>query len=166
MALKINRFDLPEGPHGKTVKLEFSGNLANDEIELCQFNFDADTEIQLILNNLTSVNSLGVRSFVNWHKQLSYKNFVIVDAPKCFIDQANMVDSFLPPRIKFKSFFVPYYSEQTEEETNILFEVGINYFKFNNQWKFSFPEVLDAEKNPMELDIQPERYFQFLKNLA
>ena len=127
MALKINRVDLPEGPHGKTVKLEFSGALANDEITLSHFNFDTDTEVQLILNNLTSVNSLGVRSFVGWHKQLSYRNIIIVDAPKCFIDQANVVDSFLPERTKIKSFFVPYYSEQTEEETNILFEVGINF---------------------------------------
>lgn len=165
MDFKINRVDLAHGDQGIIAKLEFSGNLANDEFSLHAHNFDSSTEVQLVLNNLRGINSLGVRAFINWHKSLSYKEITLIDAPKCFIDQANMVEGFIPARCKLKSFFVPYYSENTDEESNILFEKGINYFKIENQWKFSFPEVLDGDRFPMEMDIQPERYFHFLKHI-
>lgn len=165
MNFTVTCTDQSSGPNSRNVKIEFSGNLENDEATLSNLAFDDQTDIQLILKDLKGINSLGVRTFINWHKGLSYKSMTIVQAPKCFIDQANMVEGFIPIRSKIKSFQVPYFSEETEQETNVTFDIGVNYYVMDQQWKFSFPQVLDKKNNPMEMDVQPERYFSFLRKL-
>ena len=76
-----------------------------------------------------------------------------------------MVAGLLPEHARVRSFFVPYYSEITGEEENTVFTAGINFYLYEGQWKFSFPEIQDSKGNPMFIDIQPERYFKFLEKM-
>lgn len=148
-----------------TANISFDGVLENDEKALSALHIPDAAEIHLHLGQLSRINSLGVRSFINWISPLANERIVIYDAPKCFIDQLNMVDGFLPSRARIRSFYVPYYSEETSEETQVLFSIGLNFYLYEGHWKFSFPEIYDSRGNLMSVDIQPERYFKFLERM-
>lgn len=147
------------------AKVSLGGLLENDEKSLATLQIPEHLDLHLHLDQLRGINSLGVRAFVNWASPLKNAKILIYDAPKCFIDQVNMVDGFLPKQARVRSFSVPYYSESTGEETPVLFSVGINFYLYEGQWKFSFPEVHDSNGQLMSVDIQPERYFRFLEKM-
>jgi hypothetical protein len=57
------------------------------------------------------------------------------------------------------SFYVPYYSEHTNETQRVLLTRGHEYLED----KVSLPELRDKEGNPMELDVDANRFFKFLQ---
>lgn len=162
MAIKLNHVILNDQ---NIAKLSFDGILENDEKAFADLSIPENMELHLHLGQLRGINSLGVRAFVNWSMTLKNPKIFIHDAPKCFVDQLNMISGFLPPQSRVRSFYVPYYSEGTGEEFPVLLSVGINFYLFEGQWKFTFPEVMDSKGQPMAIDIQPERYFRFLEKM-
>lgn len=162
MAVTVNHVILKDQ---KLARVSLSGLLESDEKTLLDLQIPDDLELHLHLEKLRGINSLGVRAFVIWSSKLKNPKILIHDAPKSFVDQINMVDGFLPPQARMRSFFVPYYSEATGEESQALFAIGINFYLYEDQWKFSFPEIHDSRGNLMSLDVQPERYFRFLNKM-
>lgn len=162
MSIKLDHVILKDQ---NMAKISLSGLLENDERAFADLDIPADLELHLHLEQLKGINSLGVRTFINWSSKLENSKIFVHDAPKGFVDQMNMVAGFLPPQTRVRSFYVPYYSEITGEETPVLLEIGINFYLFDGQWKFSFPEVQDRNGNLMSMDIQPERYFKFLEKM-
>lgn len=80
------------------------------------------------------------------------------------MNQLNLVAGFLPPKTEIESFFVPYYSEKTNEESLILFTKFLEYKSVDGNIKISFPKVTDSQGNMMELDVLEENYFRFLNS--
>lgn len=148
-----------------TANIRLNGLLQNDEKALTSLRIPGTCEVHLHLGQLRGINSLGVRAFVNWISSLPNEKIIIHNAPKSFIDQANMVDGFFPARARIRSFYVPYFSENTNEEVQALFSIGINFYLYEGVWKFSFPEIYDSRGRLMSVDIQPERYFKFLEKM-
>ncbi len=116
--------------------------------------------VELNLGQVKGINSCGIRDWIKWISSAGSAQMVYVECPKIIVDQINMVQGFLPPGGIVQSFYVPYYSEQSGEEKNILFTLG-NEFSSNG---INPPTgIKDGDGNEMEMDIIEAKYFKFIK---
>jgi hypothetical protein len=58
------------------------------------------------------------------------------------------------------SFYVPYYSEETDERKDVLFMLGKEYTLDGN---LKMPSIKDSKGNEMEIDVNQKTYFSFIK---
>jgi hypothetical protein len=113
-----------------------------------------------ILNfkNITSINSCGIRSWVNFLKELGAHEVFYEECPPVIVRQMNMVPSFVG-KAKVLSVFVPYVCDACEKEHLEL--LSDKDFKASDL-KETFPCPY-CQKGEMELDGSPEQYFAFAK---
>jgi len=105
---------------------------------------------------ITSINSCGVRSWVNFLKDISSMPVFYEECPSLVVRQMNMVPSFAG-HAKVLSVYVPYVCDNCDTETLKLVE--------SSQFA-TVAEVMPCEscgKGEMEFDGQPEQYFAFAK---
>jgi hypothetical protein len=119
--------------------------------------------VEVDLIHMTTINSSGIRTFRDWIGSLVNETIVLSYCPKVFIDQVNMVFNFLPTNVKITSFYVPYFCEESSEETNFLFRAGQEYAREGDDVKITWPRVLDSAGNEMKIDVNVAKYFVFLK---
>lgn len=110
--------------------------------------------------NLKSINSTGIREWIKLMQKLVSSSIELYECPKPFIDQANMVQGFIPANARVMSFYVPYYNEDNETEKKVLLVYGQHY----TEGKLNpLPPVTDDSGAPMELDVIEAKYFKFIK---
>ena len=124
-------------------------------------NFDPLMKLHspLVINfsGVTSINSCGVRNWVNLLKDLSGKEVFYEECPTLIVRQMNMVPSFVGGA-KIVSVFAPYVCESCEKELALL----VKETEFDGGVKEAF--TCDAcKKGEMEFDGRPDQYFAFLK---
>lgn len=164
--MKLTLWRKPMGSNAKFKKnndqlyVQLEGNLDEE----CSFPTSSLSGFKTIIfdfGNVTGINSCGIREWIRWisaHKDTSTMYFR--NCPKIIVDQINMVDGFLPSNGRVESFFVPYYSEETDEEKHILFSYGVEF----NDSGIHYPEkILDSKNQPMEIDVIESKYFRFLQ---
>ncbi len=118
------------------------------------------TSVIFDLNEVTAINSVGIREWIKWTK--SFPNgiaFAVRRCPKIIVDQINMVAGFLPDQTKILSFYVPYFAEESGNEKMVLFEHGK---EFDGSELFPPNEVKDDSGEAMEMDVIEAKYFKFL----
>lgn len=105
---------------------------------------------------VTSINSCGVRTWVNFVKSVPDIEVTFEECPPLIVRQMNMVPSFLGHGT-VKSVYIPYVCDDCEHEKLLL---------VNNS---DFSKVSDTiacencQKGEMEFDGRPEQYFAFTK---
>ncbi len=110
-------------------------------------------------NSVSSINSLGIRHWIQWIRAYPNSKYVFQGCPQCVVDQMNSVIDFIPTNCVVESFFVPYYCEENGEEKQVLYKLNEDYFPN----KPVIPkEIKDSTGNKMELDASPQKYFKFL----
>lgn len=150
MALKIN-----ETVTINTVKIELSGVL--DEHGLIPNHTGVDI-IRLDFFGIKTVNSIGVRNFTRWgqiHK--SVRTIRLERCPTVFAKNFSVISGFLTSNMTVVSFFVPFYSDATDETVNYEFMRDRDYTATG----YTLPNLKDSKGNPMELDV-PESFFGFI----
>jgi hypothetical protein len=118
-------------------------------------------EIHIILGELISFNSLGIREWILWLAPLKTRNDLKIFLHECSpitMRQINMLTDFLPANAEVCSFYVPYISDTSGESKAVLFTKGKEY----DQKKVDLPKVFDSQGGLMELDVIEKTYFQFL----
>ncbi len=122
------------------------------------------TSLTLDLDGISAINSCGIREWIKWmQKAESVSSIVFKNCPKIIVDQMNMVEGFFPNNAKVDSFYVPYYSDETGEERNILFESNKEFTGSN----LKLPDqVKDSEGNEMEIDVIETKYFKFISRIT
>ncbi|WP_413582502.1 hypothetical protein [Bdellovibrio sp. HCB288] len=146
----------------KTTTLKLNGTLNEYSSALDGVEVNPQFDLNLDLKDLTAINSLGIRNFHSWIYSIECQRLRLFHCPRVFVNQLNLVDGFLPPKTEIESFFVPYFSESTGEEMNVLFTKFLEYKSIAGKTKINFPVVTDAQGNSMELDVMPDQYFRFL----
>lgn len=147
---------------GDLAKIYLSGSI-DEDASFQEAPLAGLKEIDIFLEKVTSLNSCGVREWMTWMSHASEASVRLHGCPRVIVDQINMIHGFLPANSRVHSFFVRYYSEATEEETDILFEYGKHF----TEGSVSPPaQVQDSKGNLMELDILPDKYFRFIKDQA
>jgi hypothetical protein len=131
---------------------------------------DEDTDFEpikklgspLVFNfkGVTSINSCGIRTWVNFLKELGKTEISYEECPPLIVRQLNMVPSFLGTA-RVLSVFVPYVCDNCETEK--LMPVAADKFA---KGTINVPEAFtcdNCKKGEMELDGQREQYFAFAK---
>jgi anti-anti-sigma regulatory factor len=149
-------FDVKQ--NGNNVFVTLTG-MIDEDMDFSQIKTGDATSIEIDLGGVKSINSCGIREWIKWISEFRNAQIHLKNCPKIIVDQINMVQGFLPATAKVMSFYVPYYSEDSGSEKDILFEYGKHFTEdFVNM-----PEsVLDDEGNPMEIDVVESKYFKFL----
>lgn len=138
--------------------LELSGDLdENSQLPT----FKERKNIRINMGKVTSINSYGVKIWCTWisgHKE--WDAIIIEEAPFVFIRHISSVRGFITPNTTILSFYVPYFSEDTQERKDVLFLREREFFKDGS---LKIPEVMDSKGQKMELDVIESSYFAFLK---
>lgn len=103
-----------------------------------------------------SINSLGVRAWVNFLKSMGDKEIIFEECPPIIVRQMNMIPSFTRGAT-VQSVYVPYVCDSCDTESLVLVESS----EFSNVAETATCE--HCNKGEMEFDGTPEQYFAFSK---
>jgi len=142
------------------IKFEFAGQIDED---VAFPEIPPGTQlVTLHLAHLKLINSCGIREWLKWLAKLPPGcKIKYTFCPPAFVDQVNMVEGFLPPHASVESLYIPYFCPACNEMTSVVVT--------------DTQEYLDGSKRPQdktscrhcraqaELDINPDKYFSFLR---
>lgn len=149
-------------PDGDKIVVKIHG-VIDEEIKLANESLATAKSIDFDFSEVKGINSCGIREWIRWISPFPNTKMVYKNCPKVIVDQINMVDGFLPSNALVESFYVPYYSDELEEEKHVLFTYGKEF----SEQGMNYPaEVLDSKNNPMELDVIENKYFRFLQKIS
>lgn len=151
---------------GDDVFVSLSGIL-DETCSLPEFDGGINGHLEINLERLTMINSLGCRKWAQWIKaQAQAKGGVtLVKCSSAVVHQFNILAGFLPAQVRVDSFYVPYYCEGCGHEDRVLLTRG---HEFDGASQLSFSEELPCPscKSIMEMEVMRERYFKFLDKKA
>lgn len=145
--------------HGNTVTLHFDGPF-DEDLELSEVKIEPGKKIIMDMAKLALINSCGCRNWVKWIRTIGSSTPVeFVNCPKEFIENANMIDGFVPKNGSINSFSVPYYCEACDNLTTKIFKSDQVKTAINK-----IPEKIVCEKckKEAEIDVIPASFFRFL----
>lgn len=147
------------GEDGKRL-IKISGSIDEDSA-FTEAKLEEGEAIVLDLEGVASINSCGIREWINWFKTTPGVKAEFKNCPKIIVDQINMVSGFLPEDGKVDSFYVPYYSDESGVEKMILFKSGEHF----TGGEVNAPDTIkdEATGEEMEMDVIESKYFRFLK---
>lgn len=115
-------------------------------------------ELHLNLAGITSINSLGIRAWVNFMKEISNRPVFYEECPPVVVRQMNMIPSFLGSA-KVLSVYAPFVCENCDEEKLVLVpEMALAKSDVELPEPFKCESCSEGE---MELDGHPKQYFAF-----
>jgi len=152
----------------KNKHIELFGDLTQNAEGLLEPVFLSGVEtVTIDLKNLTAINSVGIRFFMIWIADFSKVALTFENCPPFFIDQVNMVSGFLPSHSKVKSFFVPYFAEETGFTKWVLYTEGQEYRRTGAHVLMKhFTTLMDDQGYPMHPDVLESKFFKFLDQYA
>jgi ABC-type transporter Mla MlaB component len=155
--------------NGTTTILHLAGVIDEDVVFPVMSALPGDLNVDLA--NVSSINSVGIREWLNWIRPLAEKSKVTLqNCPKSLVLQMNMVEGFLPKNGQVVSFYVPYYCETCDREHNVLFEMGKHVVVQGGNYKINFDVktagLCTSAECDIEMDASESKYFQFLKRAA
>ncbi|MEZ0390900.1 MAG: hypothetical protein ACAH59_01700 [Pseudobdellovibrionaceae bacterium] len=117
--------------------------------------------IRVHLGRLTHVSSHGIKIWCKWlleHDQ--WPAILLEECPHLFVRNFSSLKGFLTPNVSVLSFYVPFYSEATDEAKDVLF---LREREFKKDGSLNIPKVMDSRGQAMEMDVIEAKYFSFLK---
>lgn len=112
----------------------------------------------LNLSGIKSINSLGIRGWVNFWKELESKEVYYLECPPIIVRQMSMIPSFTG-NAKVLSVYVPYVCDNCDAEQLSLVNLPESQAP-------EVPETVPCKQcgaGEMELDANPKQYFSFKK---
>lgn len=146
---------------GEWEHAAFSGPI-NEDSELILGNFADQLGKNVVLNlkGITSVNSCGVRAWINFIRNIEgTRQLIFAECSPEIVSQINMIPSF-KGSAKIESVFANFRCESCDADRMILYKSGSNM-------PTSSESITAAEKcsscgSEMEMDEMPEEFFSFL----
>lgn len=133
-----------------------------------QVALDLIDEVVFDFDNITHINSAGIKLWIQWHNRIQEKlprlKFSFINCPKPYVDQINMVEGFIPKDSIVRSFKVPFYCETCEADKSFTFVLGREYKKTETGYEITVPDATCERSDcEMEPDVVEAKYFRFLK---
>ncbi len=150
------RFEISESSNKYHIKLI---GIIDENADLSSLVSCKNKPIVFNFKEVSSVNSCGIRTWVNFMKELNNSSIEFVDCPPTIVRQMNMVPSFLG-KANVISVYVPYVCDACEHEHQELTQI--------KDYKSGTP-VAESLKCPncsseeMEIDGNVKQYFAFVK---
>ncbi len=165
----MSSFNVVQNSNGAELELILSGTI-DEDVQFPALNLSATKQIVFNLKDVKSINSVGIREWLNWIKGLSEKcQIVMKNCPKTLVFQFNMVEGFLPKGTKVTSLYVPFFCEKCDLEENMLFQVGQEIKVKNGAVQLDFdlnkikPCKVNVAECELKIDVTESKYFHFLK---
>ncbi len=155
------QFEYMINKKGDTWTMHLKGNM-DEDVTLEDLDLNGVGCLEIDFDSVHAINSCGIREWIKWISSInSSVQVVYKNCPKVIVDQINMIAGFLPENGVVKSFYVPYYSEDSDMEKLILFTEGKEY----NQGQINAPETIkDSDSGEdLEIDVIEAKYFKFLQ---
>ncbi len=112
-----------EERHDKSLTLEFSGRVDESSALPSLTQCESLVELVLDLKNLTSMNSMGIKAWVLWIKQVpKHLRIIYRRCPAFLVSQMKVFLGFLPPGARIESFYVPYFCPACKAITAIPYD--------------------------------------------
>ena len=115
-------------------------------------------QVHIDMDQLTFVNSSGIRDWVKMMILLKDRTTIFRKCPVFIIRQANLVDGFFNSNTEVLSFYVSYYSESTDKEISVLYEKLKDYGK----GYLNIPDIVVQDGVEYRIDVIRSNYFNFL----
>ena len=147
--------------NGGTLHVALKGGL--DENSTLPAIEKSYSRVEIDLNHLERINSIGCRDWINWSKKIKAKEGVfLLNCPSVFVAQMSILVGMLSPGMHVASFLVPYYCEECGHEEIKTFHCNPKTLEFDST------EIEDSIGCPkcgalMTIDVVRERYLSFLK---
>jgi hypothetical protein len=117
--------------------------------------------VQINLEQLTNINSIGVRKWIRWMQEMIQQPKIVLDyCPVIFVKNLSSIKGMLTSNMQVNSFYVPYYNDTYGERKNILFRRGA---EFHDDGRLTLPKILKSDNQEMDIDVIEDIYFSFLK---
>ncbi|MEZ4871878.1 MAG: hypothetical protein R2827_06470 [Bdellovibrionales bacterium] len=154
------QFEYMINKKGDTWTMHLKGHM-DEDVTLDDLDLNGVSCLEIDFDAVNSINSCGIREWIKWITDLKKDVGIIYkNCPKVIVDQINMIAGFLPDNGKVVSFYVPYYSEDTDKEKMILFTEGKEY----SVGSVEAPETItDESGEELEIDVIESKYFKFLQ---
>lgn len=157
--LKLNKVEIQIEENDSLKTLTFIGSI-DEEFDFKDLISDA-TQLIVDFKGLKMINSCGIREWINYiEKQGSNTKIIYINCPQIIIQQMNMVSGFLTENAEVKSFYAPYYCEDSDEEKMILLESQ----NITDGKAPVITQEVNGENVELEFDAIEEQYFKFLKS--
>lgn len=126
---------------------------------------DMGGDVVIDLQQVTAINSVGIRAWIMWFGNYTGTLFTFVNCPKALVMQMNMVEGFLPDKHEVMSLQVPFFCEDCDEEKDVMMNVGKEIIVEGGQVKLNYDKssICGADCDP-ELDVSEVKFFRFLLN--
>ena len=160
----MSDFSFEETTEGDNLVISLSGPI-DENTSFPEPNLGSASCLVLDLNDVTYINSIGIKGWIQWISPISEKASVeFRRCPKAIIFQINMVKNFLPDNGKVSSFYLPLYCESCDEEDSALLEVGKDVVLEGEQVsiKADLSKCKHCGENDVEPDVIEKKYFRFL----
>ena len=124
-------------------------------------------EILLDMNDVTFINSIGIKHWILWTVKVPDDAMVrLVNCPFVIATQASIVVGFVKANMKIESMKLPFVCDACSTEANSLIHMNKDYFYATGQTsaRILVPDSLPCPKckKPMEQDFIMEKTFKFL----
>ena len=140
---------------GSYLILHFFGAL-NEDAKIPPQNFKDVSEIQVNLEKMTQINSVGIRSWIQFINTIPISAKVILNhVPRILILQANAVAGFFPKNSEIASYEVPYFCEYCNKTFS-------SFSSEKDSDKVAETTKCPKCKTDSELDVIKPNYFKFL----
>jgi hypothetical protein len=117
--------------------------------------------INVIFNERSVFSSEGIVDWLTWTAKIApnlKSSLVMHQCPVGLVRQFRTISNLLPSFARVESFYVPFFSEATQEFSQILLKHGLHF----GEDFLKLPMPKDSVGNDMELDINSNTYFSFL----
>lgn len=159
--MSLSPFSISQKANGLETSVSIAGYVNED----ADFGAVKITPVMKIsLKDVAGLNSVGTRTWCHWMQAMSGCTEVWLEyCPVLFVKAFNQVQGSLQANTIVQSFYVPYYSEETDETSEALYVNGSDY---NMKGSFKPKDVKDSKGHSMEPDVVLEGYVAFLKDRA
>ena len=156
----MGQFKVTEQRMADQVNYEFYGHI-DEDTDFGKLPLNGIKKVTIDLAGVNAINSCGIREWIKWIRTAETgSSFTFKKAQKAIIDQINMIDGFIPKGSNIESFYVPYFCEECDTASAILFTRGKEFNAGRPQVKESIP-CSNCGKNA-EIDVIEAQYFRFL----
>jgi hypothetical protein len=158
----MKSFKMEKDIKDRALTLRLGGSI-DEEMSLNDMDIDQYKTVFIDVGQIEFINSVGSREWVKWMKDLNTDiKLRFLNCPKIFIDQANMIEGFVPQHATIDSFSVPYFCEGCENLTFNTYQTTEIQGKVDR-----IPEFVDCEHcgKKAEIDVVPSTFFKFLRKI-
>ena len=165
----MTTFNVKQKINGTELQLDLGGAI-DEDVQFPVLNLAAVKQVVFDLQAVKSINSVGIREWLNWIKPISEKTQIIMkNCPKTMVFQFNMVEGFLPKGAKVSSLFVPFFCEKCDKEENVLFHIGqeikLEAGNIKLEYDIASFKLCQDPACDLAMDVTEAKYFHFSKRL-